>query len=147
MLLSKILHRLEVAQHDIDIDPSVEKNRNLDNDNLRPLRIKDRTWGFWTYAMFWFSEASSVSDWFAASAAVTAGLSPMEALFTMFAGRCLAAILIALNGRGGAIYHIPFPSLVRSSFGVYGSWWPVLSRAVLSIVYQGINLVQGGTCV
>lgn len=27
----------------------------LDNDDIRPLRLADRTWNLWTYLTFWFS--------------------------------------------------------------------------------------------
>jgi NCS1 family nucleobase:cation symporter-1 len=31
----------------------------LDNDDIRPLKLKDRTWSLWTYLTFWFS----ASEW------------------------------------------------------------------------------------
>jgi NCS1 family nucleobase:cation symporter-1 len=27
----------------------------LDNDDIRPLKLADRTWNLWTYLTFWFS--------------------------------------------------------------------------------------------
>lgn len=27
----------------------------LDNDDIRPLKLVDRTWNMWTYLTFWFS--------------------------------------------------------------------------------------------
>jgi nucleobase:cation symporter-1, NCS1 family len=27
----------------------------LDNDDIRPLKLSDRTWNKWTYLVFWFS--------------------------------------------------------------------------------------------
>lgn len=36
----------------------------LDNDDLRPLKLKDRTWTQFTYFTFWFSAAATVSNWF-----------------------------------------------------------------------------------
>lgn len=27
----------------------------LDNDDIRPLKLSDRSWGAWTYFTFWFS--------------------------------------------------------------------------------------------
>ena len=27
----------------------------LDNDDIRPLKLEDRTWSLWTYLTFWFS--------------------------------------------------------------------------------------------
>lgn len=31
------------------------KDNWLDNDDIRPLRLADRTWNIWTYLTFWFS--------------------------------------------------------------------------------------------
>ena len=36
----------------------------LDNDDLRPLKLKDRTWTQLTYFTFWFSAAATVSNWY-----------------------------------------------------------------------------------
>jgi len=36
----------------------------LDNDDLRPLKLADRTWNIWTYSTFWFSAAATVSSWY-----------------------------------------------------------------------------------
>lgn len=36
----------------------------LDNDDLRPLKLKDRTWTQVTYFTFWFSAAATVSNWY-----------------------------------------------------------------------------------
>lgn len=35
----------------------------LDNDDLRPLKLKDRTWNGTTYFVFWFSASATVSGW------------------------------------------------------------------------------------
>lgn len=35
----------------------------LDNDDLRPLKLQDRTWTSTTYFVFWFSATATVSNW------------------------------------------------------------------------------------
>ncbi|KIW45449.1 uncharacterized protein PV06_03841 [Exophiala oligosperma] len=119
----------------------------LDNDDLRPLKLKDRTWNRTTYFVFWFSASATVSGWYGASAAQALGLSMWESLACAFGGNCLIAVIITLNGRAGAVYHVGFPILNRSAFGVYGAWWPTFNRAVMAIVWNGVNAVQGGQCV
>ncbi|QMW36215.1 hypothetical protein G4B84_011744 [Aspergillus flavus NRRL3357] len=61
-------------------------------------------------------------------------------------GQILAGILMALNGRAGALYRIPFPVLCRSSWGSLGALWPTFNRAVMAIVWNGVNAVQGAQC-
>ena len=71
---------------------------------------------------------------YGASAAQALGLSMWESLACSFGGQCLIAMIITLNGRAGAVYHVGFPILNRSAFGVYGAWWPTFNRAVMAIV-------------
>lgn len=119
----------------------------LSNEDIRPVKVKDRTWTFRTYLTFWFSAIATVSNWYAASTGQSVGLSLWESVGCMFGGQILAGILIAFNGRAGAMYRIGYPVLARASFGVYGAWWPALNRAIMAIVWNGVNMVQGGQCV
>ncbi|KAF7879756.1 uncharacterized protein EAF02_007926 [Botrytis sinoallii] len=140
------------------------KDNWLDNDDIRPLKLADRTWNVLTYLTFWFSAsksfdaiiaidytglnliltciviASTVSTWYAASSAQALGLSMWESVLCAFGGQCLIAIVIVFNGRSGAVYHI-------AAFGVFGAWWPTFNRAVMAIVWNGVNAVQGGECI
>lgn len=47
-----------------------------------------------------------------------------------------------MAGRGGAVYHVPFPVLARSSFGVIGALWPVFNREAMTIIWTGVQMVQ-----
>ena len=49
-------------------------------------------------------------------------------------------LVITINGRMGAITHAPFPILARMPFGYYFSYFVVLSRCVLAIVWLGYVL-------
>ncbi|KAI9738590.1 MAG: hypothetical protein M1834_008094 [Cirrosporium novae-zelandiae] len=117
----------------------------LDNDDLRPLALKDRTWTRLTYFTFWFSATATVSNWYGASTAQALGLSLWESLLCSFGGQILIAIVITANGRPGALYHVGFPILNRAAFGIFGAWWPTFNRAVMAIVWNGVNAVQGGS--
>ncbi|KAJ5167958.1 uncharacterized protein N7482_003552 [Penicillium canariense] len=118
----------------------------LDNDSIRPTPAKDRTWTQFTYMMFWFSATANVSNLYSASTGMTMGLTMWEAIACSFGGQILAGCLMALNGRAGAMYRIPFPVLCRSSFGPWGAFWPTFNRAIMSIVWNGVNSVQGAQC-
>lgn len=78
----------------------------LDNDDVRPLKLADRTWDLWTYLTFWFSATATVSNWYAASSAQALGLSMWESVGCSFGGQVLIAIVIVFNGRAGAKYHV-----------------------------------------
>ncbi|CEJ62813.1 hypothetical protein PMG11_11300 [Penicillium brasilianum] len=147
-LLKSFLRQLETSayrHHDNDAAEDGQSGRQ--NHDILPLPPKDRAWGRLSYFAFWFAAASSVADWYAVSTAYAAGLSVWEALFTLFGGRVISSWFMLANGRPGAMYGIPLPAVVRASFGIYGSMWPIISRACLSIIYNGLNLVQGSLCV
>lgn len=59
------------------------------------------------------------------------GLSWWQAWLCVWFGYAIAACFIVLTGRIGAVYHIGFPVVGRSSFGIWGSLWPVFNRAAM----------------
>lgn len=58
----------------------------------------------------------------------------------------MIATVFVFNGRAGAAYHIPYPTIARASFGIWGAYWPVVNRVVMTLVWTGVNAVQGGQC-
>lgn len=50
---------------------------------------------------------------------------------SVWIGYLIAGSFICLTGRIGAVYHIGFPVVARSSFGIWGNLWPVLNRAAM----------------
>ncbi|KAJ4355602.1 uracil permease [Didymosphaeria variabile] len=57
------------------------------------------------------------------------------------------ACFVCLTGRIGATYHISFPVVSRSSFGIWGALWPVFNRAAMACIWYGVQGWIGGTCV
>jgi nucleobase:cation symporter-1, NCS1 family len=55
----------------------------LDNDDLRPLSVADRTWTQKTYFTFWFSAVATVATWYGGSAAQSSGLNLWEVSLTL----------------------------------------------------------------
>ncbi|KAH8659883.1 permease for cytosine/purines, uracil, thiamine, allantoin-domain-containing protein [Xylariales sp. PMI_506] len=143
-MLSKLNQRLVVKNR--DREGNLRPVDYLDNDSIRPTPVEDRTWTQLTYAFFWFAATANVSNLYAASTGLSAGLSIWEALGCQLAGQFLAGVLMAVNGRAGAVYRIPFPVLCRASFGPWGALWPTFNRAIMSIVWNGVNSVQGAQC-
>ncbi|RAL00019.1 nucleobase cation symporter-1 family protein [Aspergillus ibericus CBS 121593] len=130
----------------VDQDGARRPVEVLDNDSIRPTPSRQRTWTQLTYIFFWFSATANVSNLYASSTGVAMGLTMWEAIACSFSGQLLAGCLMALNGRAGAMYRIPFPVLCRSSFGPWGAFWPTFNRAAMSIVWNGVNVTQGAQC-
>ncbi|GAA5979906.1 hypothetical protein JCM10908_001460 [Rhodotorula pacifica] len=112
--------------------------RKLDNIDLRATPIERRTWGFWFFCSFWFAAWIGGSSWLAL------GLSFWDGVGCSTAGYFIISLWMVACGRPGARYNIGFPVVCRSSFGIWGAGWPALNRAVMAIVWQGVNSVSGG---
>lgn len=63
---------------------------------------------------------------------VQLGLSWWQAWICVWLGYSVVAPFIVLNARPGAIFHVTFPVVARTSFGLYGSLWPVFNRGVMA---------------
>ncbi|KAJ3568259.1 hypothetical protein NP233_g5830 [Leucocoprinus birnbaumii] len=51
-----------------------------------------------------------------------------------------------MNARPGAIFHITFPVVARTSFGLYGSLWCTFNRGVMACIWYGVQASIGGDC-
>jgi NCS1 family nucleobase:cation symporter-1 len=81
------------------------------------------------------------------SSMIVAGLSWWQAWLCVWFGYAIAACFVVLTGRIGAVYHIGFPVVGRSSFGIWGSLWPVFNRAAMACIWYGVQAYIGGHCV
>ena len=52
-------------------------------------------------------------------------------------GNIIIAIAITLNGTIGSRHHIPFSIAARASMGFYFSYFAVISRLALALIYFG----------
>ena len=77
----------------------------------------------------------------------TSGLAWWQAWICVWIGYSIAGTFICMTGRIGSTYHIPFPVVVRSSFGIWGSLWPVFNRAAMACIWYGVQSWIGGECV
>jgi NCS1 family nucleobase:cation symporter-1 len=75
------------------------------------------------------------------------GLSWWQSWICVWIGYSIAACFVCMTGRIGATYHISFPVVNRSSFGIWGALWPVFNRAAMACIWYGVQGWIGGTCV
>lgn len=118
------------------------------NDDLAPTKIKDRTWNKWHIMFLWVGMAICVPT-YTLGAVLTSyfGLTVTEALWTILAANTIVLIPLLLNAHPGTKYGIPFPILLRSSFGIYGSNVPALIRALIACGWFGIQTLFGGLAI
>jgi len=63
---------------------------------------------------------------------VQLGLSWWQAWICVWLGYGVVAPFICLNARPGAIFHVTFPVVARTSFGLYGSLWCTFNRGAMA---------------
>lgn len=141
--VAKLLAKLEVDH----VEGLTGRELYLQNKDLAPVEPARRTWAGKNFIAFWIADSFNINTWQIVGASVQAGLAWWQVWLTVWAGYFLAACFIVLIGRIGAVYHLPFPVIARSSFGVWGSMWPVFNRAGMAVVWYGVQSWLGGECV
>lgn len=75
------------------------------------------------------------------------GASLGMAILAIAIGNIIVLIPLVLNAHPGTKYGIPFPVLLRSSFGVLGANIPAMMRAIVACGWFGINTYFGGLAI
>lgn len=122
-------------------------NSMLRNADLLPVAPERRTWGWRDFSAFWISDGLNLNTFMIASTAVSAGLTWSQAWAAIIVGYFLVAFIIVAAARIGAVYHVSFPILARSTFGVWGAIWPIINRSAMAAIWYGVQSFIGGQCV
>ncbi|KAL6702814.1 hypothetical protein ACN47E_000900 [Coniothyrium glycines] len=131
----------------VDQEPSsFAASPNASNADFDPIPPSKRTWHAGAFVAYWMADAWAVSNWEVASSMIAAGLSWRMAIGACVLGNTLMGLVITANGRIGATLHVPFPILARMPFGYYFSYFVVVSRCILAIIWLGVQTVTGGQC-
>ncbi|MCP4186871.1 MAG: nitrate reductase, partial [Gammaproteobacteria bacterium] len=118
------------------------------NNDIAPTRVDQRTWKTRHIASLWVGMAICVPT-YTLGGVLTAyfGLSVGEALWAIFLANVIVLIPLVLNAYPGTKYGIPFPVVLRSSFGIIGSNVPCLIRALIACGWFGIQTMFGGLAI
>jgi NCS1 family nucleobase:cation symporter-1 len=127
-------------------ESSFAATKNASNADFDPIPPSKRTWNTGAYVAYWMADAWAVSNWQVASSMIAVGLDWRMAIGACVLGNTIMGLVITINGRMGAILHTPFPVLARMPFGYYFSYFVVVSRCVLAIVWLGVQTTTGGQC-
>jgi NCS1 family nucleobase:cation symporter-1 len=82
---SRALRRFETKEY--RESRALEHNQWLDNSDLRPVPVRDRTYGWQDYFWFWLSGNATPASFYGVNAALAAGLSVWEALAVQLGGQ------------------------------------------------------------
>ena len=119
----------------------------LYNQDLAPIPQSRRTWGLYNYASLWVAMSVCIPTYMLASGLIAGGMSWWQAIATILLGNLIVLVPMLLNAHAGARYGIPFPVLVRASFGVRGANIPAVLRALVACGWFGIQTWIGGQAI
>lgn len=127
--------------------PPAITNSRLYNPDIAPVPIERRTWGVWTIASLWVGMAVCITTYTLAAGMISTGMSWKQAIFTISLGNLIVLIPMVLNAHAGTRYGIPFPVLLRASFGTYGANIAALMRGLVACGWFGIQTWIGGSAI
>ncbi|KAH8651423.1 allantoin [Xylariales sp. PMI_506] len=113
------------------------------NEDLDPTPPAKRTWSWVNYVTFYV--ALSFGNWTLGSSMVGIGLNWWESIVVIFVSQLISSVAMFYNSRAASVYHIGYPVVGRSVFGMFGSYYVVGARALLAIIWYGIQLYSGAS--
>ena len=117
------------------------------NEDLAPTPAAGRTWGWTNIAALWVGMVVCVPTYTLAGSLIELGMSWWQAVVTILLGNVIVLVPMLLVGHAGAKHGIPFPVLLRSSFGTVGANVPALLRGLVACGWFGINTWFGGDAI
>ncbi len=120
------------------------QSSQLWNADLAPTEESQRTWTWMNFGALWVGMAICVPAYLLASGLISQGMSARQAMITVLLGNLIVLIPMLLIGHAGARYGVPFPVLLRASFGTIGARLPGLLRGLVACGWFGIQTWVGG---
>ncbi len=119
----------------------------LTNDDLLPTPLDARTWRWTSIAALWVGMVVCVPTYMLSASMIEQGMSWWQAVLTVLLGNAIVLVPMLLVGHAGTKYGIPFPVLLRSSFGTIGANIPSLLRGLVACGWFGIQTWVGGSAI
>lgn len=134
---------IEAPSSALDAHGLANPSSRWSNEDLDPTPPRKRTWKALNFVSFYW--ALSFGNWTLGSTMVGLGLNWWEAIIVIFVSQLISSIAMFFNSRCASVYHIGYPVVARSTFGMWGSFYVVAARACLAIIWYGIQLYQGSS--
>lgn len=134
-----------IETHDTALDKHRDpgSKQTWSNEDLNPTPPEKRTWRWWNYVTFYMG--LSFGNWTLGSTMVGIGLNWWQSILVIFASQMISSIAMFFNSRCASVYHIGYPVVARSVFGMWGSYYFVGARAALAIIWYGVQLYSGAS--
>ena len=137
---------MEAAGHHSAVPPP-DAVDYLWNADLAPTHTKQRNWTWINIAALWVGMVICVPSYLLAAGLIEQGMNWWQAILTVFLGNFIVMLPMLLIGHAGTRYGIPFPVLLRASFGAVGARLPGLLRGLVACGWFGIQTWVGGSAI
>jgi NCS1 family nucleobase:cation symporter-1 len=119
----------------------------LYNEDLAPIPEERRDWSWINYSTVWMGMVHNVVAYTTAAGLISLGMSPWQAIGTVTVANVILILAMWANSIAGAKYGLPFPVLLRASFGRNGAQIPVFIRAFVAIFWFAVQTYVGSLAV
>ncbi|OIJ91560.1 nitrate reductase [Streptomyces sp. MUSC 14] len=109
----------------------------LVNEDLAP--AKQRNWKVFDLFAMWMSDVHNLGNYTFAAGLLVLGMNVWQVFTALLAGFVLIYVGMNRMGKIGQRHGVPFPVVSRISFGIWGANIPALIRAVIAIMWYGIQ--------
>jgi NCS1 family nucleobase:cation symporter-1 len=121
---------------------------SLYNEDLAPLPLEKRKWGWFEIFNVWSNDIQSLFGYtLAATLFISYGLSGWAVLAGIVLAGFIVMGLVQLTGKPSVKYGIPFPVMARASMGVRGANFPAVVRGIVAIFWYGVQTYFASTAV
>ncbi|MFF7370872.1 NCS1 family nucleobase:cation symporter-1 [Streptomyces tricolor] len=117
--------------------PASVPDPRLVNEDLAPAR--QRNWKVFDLFAMWMSDVHNLGNYTFAAGLLVLGMNVWQVFTSLLVGFVLIYFGMNRMGRIGQRHGVPFPVVSRISFGVWGANIPALIRAVIAIMWYGIQ--------
>ena len=131
----------------VQADPIPGADPSLFNNDLAPTPEAAKTWRWNNIAALWVGMVVCVPTYMLAAGMVSEGMSWWQAVLTVLLGNVIVLLPMMLVGHAGTKHGIPFPVLLRSSFGTRGANIPAVLRGLVACGWFGIQTWVGGSAI
>jgi nucleobase:cation symporter-1, NCS1 family len=112
---------------------------SLYNKDIAPTSEAERTWSGRSIFTMWMSNIHNIGGYTFAAGLFFTGLVGWQVLLALILGIFIVMIGVNLTGIAGQRTGVPFAVLARASLGVYGANIAGLTRAIVAILWYGIQ--------
>lgn len=132
----------------LDVPQGVQYTNTVwTNRDLVPIPAERRLWNAWGYIGYWTVGGSCVTAWTLGSTMLAHGSNAPHAIGACVIGAFITGLLAVGNGLVGDKHHIGYTVSCRATFGMRGSYIPIVLRCCITSAWFGLQAFWGGQAV